>query len=84
MGDGGDPRRDPKQAPNERMEAVAEQKLSAREIREFTAYLRNCTDAQVRGVYEKERAAGREPYVQLAFDESERREIGFTEPGVRR
>jgi hypothetical protein len=33
---------------------------------EFTSYLRNCTDAQVRGVLAKERAAGRADYAVLA------------------
>lgn len=40
--------------------------LSADDIREFNGYLRNCTDDQVRGVYEKERAAGRDAYAALA------------------
>lgn len=41
--------------------------------REFKEYLRNCTDRQVYGVLEKEKAAGREDYAQLARDELQRR-----------
>lgn len=40
--------------------------MNAREIRDFNAYLANCTDSQVRGVFEKERAAGREAEAELA------------------
>lgn len=58
--------------------------LTAKDIREFTAYLRNCTDDQVRGVYEKEEKAGREAFAQLAFDESERRAIGCRDQTTRR
>lgn len=47
--------------------------ITADDIREFTGYLRNCTDAQVRGVYEKEKQAGRDEYVALAEAEAERR-----------
>ena len=48
---------------------------TARDIREFRAYLYNCTAAQVQAVYEKERAAGREVYAELARQEAERRGI---------
>jgi hypothetical protein len=40
---------------------------------EFRGYLRNCTDEQVRGVYQKERDAGRRTYAQLAVEEGLRR-----------
>jgi len=50
---------------------------SASNIREFCGYLRNCTDAQVRGVYEKEKHAGREVYATLAEVEGERRGLIF-------
>ena len=40
---------------------------------DFKGYLRGCTDAQVQGVYEKERDAGRTDYRRLAEDEAERR-----------
>lgn len=42
---------------------------------EARAYLRMCTDRQVQGVYDKERAAGREVYAELAEAEAERRGI---------
>jgi hypothetical protein len=51
--------------------------ISADDIREFCGYLRNCTDAQVRGVYEKEKAAWREEYVALAEAEATRRGLFF-------
>jgi len=50
---------------------------SAREVREFCLYLRNCTDRQVRGVYEKEKKAKREVYMALAEVEAERRGLFF-------
>lgn len=40
---------------------------------EFKEYLRNCSDRQVYGVLEKEKAAGRQDYAELAQDELERR-----------
>ena len=42
---------------------------------EFQLYLNNCTDAQVGGVYEKEMAAGRVDYAQLAKEEAQQRGI---------
>jgi hypothetical protein len=42
---------------------------SERERREFEAYLRACTDAQVQGVLEKEHAANRHHLVRLAKSE---------------
>jgi hypothetical protein len=51
--------------------------ITASDIREFNAYLRNCTDAQVLGVYEKERQAGRDEYVALAQAEIIRRGLFF-------
>jgi len=42
---------------------------------EFRAYLRRCTDKQVQGVYERESAAGRRDYAELAKDEGYRRNI---------
>lgn len=42
-------------------------------LSDFRLYLRQCTDRQVYGVLDKERAAGREAYVQLALAELERR-----------
>jgi len=52
-------------------------KLSADDIRQFADYLRQCTDRQVRGVYEKERKAGRDAYATLAEIEGERRGLLF-------
>ena len=51
--------------------------ISAEDIREFSAYLHNCTDAQVRGVYDKEKKAGRDAYAALAEVEGERRGLIF-------
>lgn len=42
---------------------------------EFNAYLRGITDAQVGGVYQKERAANRRGFAQLAVEEALRRGI---------
>ena len=50
-------------------------RIKASERRDFAAYLRNCTDNQVRGVYEKERAAGRDEETHLAELEAARRGI---------
>jgi hypothetical protein len=47
--------------------------MNGTEIREFRQYLKQCTDAQVRGVYEKENAACRFDYAELAIAEAEHR-----------
>ena len=49
--------------------------MNAKDIREFSAYLSQCTDAQVRGVYEKETAAERDDYAALAELEAAKRGI---------
>lgn len=49
--------------------------LTAKDIREFSGYLRQCTDAQVQGVCDKEHGAGREAYAELAINEAARRGI---------
>lgn len=49
--------------------------LSARDIREFRGFLRNATDRQVQGIYDKEKRAGRDDYAELAVAEAERRGI---------
>lgn len=49
--------------------------LSANDIREFSSYLRQCTDQQVQGVYEKEMEAARLAYVELVMLEAGRRGI---------
>lgn len=52
-----------------------ESPVTEQERNEFTGYLRNCTDRQVRGVYDKEKAAGRRDEMALAVAEAERRRI---------
>lgn len=56
-----------------------ETRLTYEEIADFSGYLKNCTDAQVRGVYEKERARGESgaPYAMLAKLEARTRGIGL-------
>lgn len=49
--------------------------MSSKDHDEFVGYLKACTDNQVRGVYEKEKAAGRKDYAELAKQEAERRGI---------
>lgn len=49
--------------------------ITAQDMREFNAYLRGCTDRQVRGVYEKESGAGREEYAELAAAEMHARGV---------
>jgi hypothetical protein len=46
---------------------------------EFEGYLRQCTDRQVYGVLEKERAAGRRAYANLARAELARRNLSEEE-----
>ncbi|HSX22282.1 MAG TPA: hypothetical protein VLE97_05855 [Gaiellaceae bacterium] len=52
---------------------------SAQDIREFRGFLRNATDRQVQGIYEKERRAGRDDYAELAVAEAERRGLFLDE-----
>ena len=49
--------------------------LSAKDIREFRGFLRNATDRQVQGIYDKEKGAGRDDYAELAVAEAESRGI---------
>jgi hypothetical protein len=49
--------------------------MTPQERREFANYLRQCTDRQVCGVYEKEKAAGRDEETHLAELEAARRGI---------
>lgn len=44
--------------------------MTKKDREEFKAYLRNCTDSQVRGVYQKEAHALRWDYAALAEDEA--------------
>jgi hypothetical protein len=45
--------------------------MDAKDMREFRLYLKQCTSSQVRGVFDKERRAGREDYAELARAEAE-------------
>ena len=47
--------------------------MTTQDRREFKAYLHNCTNTQVQGVFDKEKSAGRADYVELAQAELERR-----------
>jgi hypothetical protein len=49
--------------------------LSARDTREFRGFLRNATDRQVQGIYDKEKRAGRDDYAELAIEEARTRGI---------
>jgi hypothetical protein len=49
--------------------------MDADDMREFRGYLKQCSDRQVQGVYDKEREAGRDDYAELAVAEAERRGI---------
>jgi hypothetical protein len=51
--------------------------MNSKDHDEFVAYLKACTDAQVQGVFEKEQAAGRQDYAELAKQEAERRGIAL-------
>lgn len=55
--------------------AQTEESMNKKDRDEFRLYLRQCTDRQVQGVYDKESAAGREDYAELAENEAERRGI---------
>ncbi len=52
-----------------------EDMIGAKDIREFCIYLKDCTDSQVSGVYEKEKKAGRSCYAELALNEMNWRKI---------
>lgn len=49
--------------------------MNATDMREFLGYLRNCTNSQVQGVYDKEYDANRFDYATLAIVEANRRGI---------
>jgi len=55
--------------------------ISARDMEEFMDYLENCTDTQVLGVLEKEKAAKRKEYIVLAEKEAERRSLYWIRDG---
>jgi hypothetical protein len=44
--------------------------VSAQDLREFRGFLGNASDAQVQGIYEKEKRAGRDVYAELAVAEA--------------
>jgi hypothetical protein len=50
-------------------------KVTARDRQEFEDFCRQATDAQLRGIYEKEKAAGRHLYAKLAENEAYRRGV---------
>ena len=56
--------------------------VTATDIREFNSYLQTCTDAQVAGVYEKERLAGRDDYAALAEVAASTRGIDLPDIGL--
>lgn len=49
--------------------------MTPTERENFNLYLRQCSDAQVQGVYEKEKAAGRQEEQLMAIEEAKRRGI---------
>lgn len=49
--------------------------VSASDLNDFRGYLRQCSDRQVQGVYDKEKSAGRDEYADLAQAEADRRGI---------
>lgn len=48
---------------------------TAQDLREFRGFLRNASDRQVQGIYDKEKSAGRDEYADLAIEEADRRGI---------
>ncbi len=53
--------------------------MTAQDMKEVRQYLKQCTDRQVQGVYDKEKNAGRNLYAELAIAEAERRGITIEE-----
>jgi hypothetical protein len=54
---------------------------SAQDIREFKGFLRQASDRQVQGIYDKESRAGRDEYAELTVEEAERRGIDLERHG---
>lgn len=50
-------------------------KISKEDRKDFARFLRDSTNSQLQGVYEKERTANRDEYADLAVAEAERRGI---------
>lgn len=48
-------------------------RTTRKDIEEFEQYVAQCTDAQVRNVYEKEKEAKRRTFAQIAYEEGLRR-----------
>lgn len=57
------------------MPRIQHSTISGRDIREFRGFLRDATDRQIQGIYEKEKRAGRDEYVELTVAEAESRGI---------
>ena len=57
---------------------------SAKDIREFRGFLRQASDRQVQGIYDKEKSAGRDEYAELAVAEAERRGIELDNHSTRK
>jgi hypothetical protein len=55
--------------------ATMRHSITAKDIREFNGFLRNASDRQVQGIYDKESRAGRDEYAELAIAEAARRGI---------
>lgn len=51
------------------------EKTLGEDMEDFMGYLKQCTNAQVRGVYEKEKKANRIHFAVLARAEAEKRRI---------
>lgn len=49
--------------------------MKARDRKDFEGYLKQCTDNQVFGVYEKEKLANRKDYLELAISELKNRSL---------
>ncbi len=49
--------------------------VSARDIWEFSGFLRNASDRQLQGIFDKEKRAGRDEYVEATRDEAGRRGV---------
>lgn len=58
-----------------RSHATIHHAVTAKDLREFRSFLRNATDRQVQGIYDKEKRAGRDEYAELAVEEAGRRGI---------
>ena len=57
---------------------------SAKDLREFRGFLRNATDRQVQGIFDKEKSAGRDEYAELAVEEAERRGISLDDHATKK